>query len=131
MSFTPGTYRCNICGIERREANHWYAIRNFGSRQTIFRSIGVLAFDDANSDDEHYCGEQHLLKGVDLFINELRQAQQNLAEMNAADVVVVAPVLDAEFREVDESETEAQRIERQRREIYDAFGIGLSERGKS
>lgn len=113
MSFSP-VYTCNGCSATKGEANHWLAIRHHGDG--VFHVIDIRAFHDAATEDEHYCGEQCLMKAVSAFINDLRERQDDLAAERRAEeaeslsqVVVLdepltdgEPIMDAEYADVDE-----------------------------
>ena len=81
------TYRCNNkqCRKVKGESNHWIAIRPEGSRQTILPTFRVLAFEDAGSDDEHYCSPVCASKRFAEIVDQIRAESIKLAESRAAE----------------------------------------------
>jgi len=53
---TVKVYRCEICGIESQNLNHWFVI------QCSDRNLTVFKWDSAAASEAgalHFCGERH------------------------------------------------------------------------
>lgn len=65
------TYKCDICGAEKRAANHWWlATRgNHGAITILPWSVVIAGIDvpvlrTGEQADAHLCGEQHVLEWI-------------------------------------------------------------------
>jgi hypothetical protein len=61
------TYRCDICGLQKRESNNWFLIDPRRTGSSARAGVTVLPFDCSSRDDAeivHCCGIECLMKGV-------------------------------------------------------------------
>ncbi len=94
---TKPTYTCDQCGAEKREANHWLALRTPASIATtpsthhastanyILPTLQILSFVDSGPSDEHICGMVCLIRRVTAFEEQLRRAAEELENENEYD----------------------------------------------
>ena len=75
--FKP-TYYCDGCGIQKKETNHWLALREARDCSQIFTRLEVRAFNDCGPDDVHICGHDCLIKKVSAFASDLNISVENL-----------------------------------------------------
>ncbi len=81
---TKTTYTCDQCGAEKREANHWLALRTPASNY-ILPTLQILSFVDSGPSDEHICGMVCLIRRVTAFEEQLRRAAEELENENEYD----------------------------------------------
>lgn len=66
------TYACDICGVQRKETNHWLTFSVFTDDQQK-QGFQVQQWDDKRADFSwvtHLCGAQCLGKKVAQFVSE-------------------------------------------------------------
>jgi hypothetical protein len=77
------TFKCDICGIAKGEANHWWEthIEDWYD----MRGIMVTKFEGRVGDGtQHFCGEAHLLQRIGEYVRK-----HNAAAIARADVIAV------------------------------------------
>ena len=73
------SYKCDGCGIQKGETNHWYAI----SPTAV--SIIVSAWHDGDG-YAHYCSDACVVKAVQQWLSAQKQASQPGGENNVGQV---------------------------------------------
>lgn len=62
------SYVCDVCGVERKEVNHWFVLLDL--RSAVSGGIAIRSF--ANGKDlpeaEHLCGQSCVQKRVDAYL---------------------------------------------------------------
>jgi hypothetical protein len=82
------TYRCDVCGVEKREANHWWWLAwNEGYKRALLLSAAVRAQRFSEDDSIAYvrfdlCGEACVVKKLAEFMGRV----QSLVAQPAAPV---------------------------------------------
>jgi len=64
-------FKCNVCGIEKKETNHWFVITVSSSHgpMLIIETWCTEALDRTNSDVRHICGEACVNKTVSEWLS--------------------------------------------------------------
>lgn len=65
------TYYCDQCGEQKREANHWLAVRTVVEPTQILPRMETRAFMDRGDDDQHICGATCLVRHVNAFLSQI------------------------------------------------------------
>lgn len=76
------TITCDVCGVEKRETNHWLiAVTSVSSAADnpgiAFGPLGAPVRDDPDFKIEHLCGESCALKHLSRWLDELKAASSN------------------------------------------------------
>lgn len=80
-------YTCDQCGAEKKETNHWFAVRVFT------RTVKILPFEEAIQGDKHACGDRCLLALVSRHTTALHLGIASPAPSAHLGVARTAPVL--------------------------------------
>jgi hypothetical protein len=87
--FKP-VYLCDECRAEKKEANHWLALRETKDRDQTHSRLEIRAFDDASPNDSHICGSACMIKAVSRFAEEMNDKVEGLkAESEALDAAIL------------------------------------------
>ncbi len=67
-------YQCDVCGISKKEANHWWRGYSLGGGGVLIVPWDRLPFERLAPDQPvapqvHLCGEQHALKWASENLN--------------------------------------------------------------
>lgn len=60
------TVKCDVCGLKKERANHWYRVAIIGRR---FQSSSVDAAPKPWKDEKHACGPGHAQTLFDRFLS--------------------------------------------------------------
>lgn len=66
------SYKCDICGVEKREANHWLVARRFGWRSVLFRPWSEVTAGSKGV--VHLCGQNHAHEFLNTVLEEDKDA---------------------------------------------------------
>jgi hypothetical protein len=80
MTVTATPYTCSVCGVAKRETNHWYTLCPSVDALCIY-TWGAAEFLGAldSPQVEHACGQLCAHKLVDrLFFNKIQEASNEL-----------------------------------------------------
>lgn len=71
------TFTCDVCGVERKDANHWFVLsfRNDGHVEGVEVGISVLIYYWTDKTAKlpnvrHACGQQCVLKHINEFLSK-------------------------------------------------------------
>lgn len=82
VSATP--YTCSVCGVAKKETNHWYVVvisSGCAAIYTWLQAESLSIFDSARA--EHLCGQLCVHKLIDrLFFNKIQEADSELRKQN-------------------------------------------------
>jgi hypothetical protein len=62
-------YRCDVCGIEKKESNHWWRVRAGNALHIYHWNYFGEGGDDDSVPTKHICGSECLHKIVQNFID--------------------------------------------------------------